>query len=138
MPRLRSYQRASNCSSSRMFATQLSAVPPVITRRVLRVVLIRCCTMWKSASSKTSCTAAALSTRSTRDRRVRDVLDAEHRVRVPHALGQDRLADHAGKPLRVRRQAAAAMPVGERPVEEDPAVAAEDEHVAELVRSSGS
>ena len=47
---------------SRMFATQLSAVPPVITRRVLRVDRIRCSTMWKSASSKTSCTAAALFT----------------------------------------------------------------------------
>jgi hypothetical protein len=48
-----------------MLATQLRAVPPVITSFVLRVVRIMCSTMWKSASSKTSCTAAALSTRST-------------------------------------------------------------------------
>ena len=47
-----------------MLATQLRAAPPLSTSRSLPVVRIRCSTMWTRESSKTICSAAALSTRS--------------------------------------------------------------------------
>ncbi len=56
--------RPGKCSISRMLAIAFSAVPPVSTSFLLPVVRIRWPMMWNSASSNTSCVAAALSKRS--------------------------------------------------------------------------
>ena len=62
---------------------------------------------------------------------VMDVLDAQHRIRIPELVRPERFAEDLGQRLLVGMIEGVAVPVGHRAVEPDFAVAAEMQHVAQ-------
>src|SRR4029434_7420807 len=64
------------------------------------------------------------------NRRMLNVLDSQYGVGVPHVLRQNGLPNEMCELLRVWRRAPTAMPVGERPIEQNATVALEHEYLA--------
>ena len=62
---------------------------------------------------------------------VMDVLDAQHRIRIPELVRPERFAEYFGQRLLVGMIERVAVPVGHRAVEPDFAVAAEMQHVSQ-------
>ena len=115
-----------------MLAIALSAVPPVSTSRLLPVVRIRWPTMWNSASSNTSCVAAALSKRAWESTSAGCDIDAHHRVGIPHRVERNGRANDVVQRLGVGTRLKAARPVRQSAVEPHRAVAGEVEQLAKL------
>ena len=126
-PISRRNQLSSKCSSSRMLASALSPRPPVKTKTValrgLDVVREHVHQRVLEHHLRRRRLVEAI----LRVVLVLDVLDAQHRVRIPHVLVCDRLAEDADQRRLVRLVQDVALPVGEVAVDMHRAVLAEHE-----------